>query len=41
MATAAKTTIVEVDKLVPVGQLDPEVVVTPHVYVHRIVEVVK
>lgn len=39
MATAAKTTIVEVDRLVPVGQLDPEVIVTPHVYVHRIVEV--
>jgi len=39
MAAAAKTTIVEVDQLVPIGQLDPEVIVTPHVYVHRIVEV--
>jgi 3-oxoacid CoA-transferase A subunit len=39
MATAARTTIVEVDKLVLVGQLDPEVIVTPHIYVHRIVEV--
>ena len=39
MATAAKVTIVEVDKLVQVGQLDPEVIVTPHVYVNRIVEV--
>lgn len=39
MATAAGTTIVEVDKVVPVGQLDPEVIITPHVYVHRIVEV--
>jgi 3-oxoadipate CoA-transferase alpha subunit len=39
MATAAKTTIVEVDKIVPVGELDPEVIITPHVYVHRIVEV--
>jgi 3-oxoacid CoA-transferase A subunit len=39
MATAAKTTIVEVDQLIQVGQLDPEVIVTPHVYVHRIVEV--
>ena len=39
MALAAKVTIVEVDKLVPLGQLDPEVIVTPHVYVHRIVEV--
>lgn len=39
MAMAAKTTIVEVDRLVPVGELDPEVIVTPHIYVHRIVEV--
>lgn len=39
MATAAKVTIVEVDQLVPLGQLDPEVIVTPHVYVDRIVEV--
>jgi 3-oxoadipate CoA-transferase alpha subunit len=41
MATAARTTIVEVDQLVPVGKLDPEVIVTPHVYVSRIVEVPK
>lgn len=39
MATAAKVTIVEVDQLVPLGQLDPEVIVTPHIYVDRIVEV--
>jgi 3-oxoadipate CoA-transferase alpha subunit len=39
MATAAKVTIVEVDQLVPLGQLDPEVIVTPHVYIDRIVEV--
>jgi 3-oxoacid CoA-transferase A subunit len=39
MATAAKTTIVEVDHLVEPGQLDPEVIVTPHIYVNRIVEV--
>jgi 3-oxoadipate CoA-transferase alpha subunit len=39
MATAARTTIVEVDELVPVGQLDPEVIITPHIYVQRIVEV--
>lgn len=38
MATAAKITIVEVDRLVPEGELDPEVVVTPHIYVNRIVE---
>ena len=39
MATAAKVTIVEVDQLVPLGQLDPEVIITPHVYIDRIVEV--
>jgi len=39
MASAAKTTIVEVDKLVELGQLDPEAVVTPHLYVDRIIEV--
>jgi 3-oxoacid CoA-transferase A subunit len=39
MATAARMTIVEVDKLVDPGQLDPETIVTPHVYVDRIVEV--
>lgn len=38
MAMAAKVTIVEVDRLVPVGELDPEVIVTPHIYVTRIVE---
>jgi len=41
MAMAAKVTIVEVDRLVPVGELDPEVIVTPHLYVDRIVEVPK
>lgn len=38
MATAARVTIVEVDEIVPAGELDPEAVVTPHVYVNRIVE---
>jgi len=39
MAMAARVTIVEVEEIVPVGKLDPESIVTPHVYVHRIVEV--
>jgi len=39
MAMAAKITIVEVDKIVQPGELDPEAVVTPYIYVHRIVEV--
>ncbi len=39
MATAAKITIVEVAEIVPVGALDPEVIVTPSVFVDRIVAV--
>ena len=39
MATAAATTIVQVDEVVPTGDLDPEAVVTPSVYVDRIVRV--
>ena len=39
MAMAAKVTIVEVEEIVPAGHLDPECIVTPHVYIHRIVEV--
>jgi 3-oxoadipate CoA-transferase alpha subunit len=39
MATAAKVTIAEVEEIVPAGALDPEAVVTPGVFVHRIVEI--
>jgi 3-oxoacid CoA-transferase subunit A len=39
MATAAKTTIAEVEKLVEPGELDGEDVHTPGVYVHRVVQV--
>jgi 3-oxoacid CoA-transferase subunit A len=39
MATAATTTIVETDELVPVGAIDPDDVHLPGIYVHRIVEV--
>lgn len=39
MATAATTTIVQVDEVVPPGGLDPEAVVTPSVYVDRVVPV--
>jgi 3-oxoadipate CoA-transferase alpha subunit len=38
MAMAATTTIVEVDEIVPVGSIKPEHVVTPAIFVHRIVE---
>jgi 3-oxoacid CoA-transferase subunit A len=36
MATAAKVTIAEVEHLVNVGELDPEMVHTPAIYVQRI-----
>lgn len=39
MATAADTTIVQVDRVVPTGELDPEAVVTPSIYVDRVVAV--
>jgi 3-oxoacid CoA-transferase A subunit len=37
MATAANTTIVEVEEVVDVGALDPENIVTPFIFVDRIV----
>ncbi|TQL69419.1 3-oxoadipate CoA-transferase alpha subunit [Nocardioides albertanoniae] len=37
MAAAAKRTIAEVTEVVPVGALDPEAVVTPGIYVDRVV----
>jgi len=37
MATAARCTIAEVEELVEPGALDPDTVITPGVYVHRIV----
>jgi len=37
MATAARVTIAEVEELVPPGALDPDAIVTPGIYVHRIV----
>jgi 3-oxoacid CoA-transferase A subunit len=39
MAAAAETTIVEVDEIVEVGALDPEVIITPSIFVDRIVQV--
>ncbi|MCD9031238.1 3-oxoacid CoA-transferase subunit A [Luteimonas sp. Y-2-2-4F] len=37
MAMAAKCTIAEVDDVVPLGGLDPEAVVTPGIFVQRVV----
>lgn len=39
MATAAATTIVQVAEIVDIGDLDPETVVTPGIYVDRVVQV--
>lgn len=39
MASAARTTIVEADELVPLGAIDPDDVHLPGVFVHRVVEV--
>jgi 3-oxoadipate CoA-transferase alpha subunit len=39
MATAAATTIVQVGEVVETGTLDPEAVVTPSIYVDRVVAV--
>ena len=41
MAMAARTAIVEVDEIVRPGELDPEVIVTPHLFISRIVEVAR
>jgi 3-oxoadipate CoA-transferase alpha subunit len=38
MAMAATTTIVEVEEVVPLGAIKPEHVVTPAIFVHRIVQ---
>lgn len=37
MATAGKTTVVEVEEIVPEGALDPDAIHTPGIYVDRIV----
>jgi 3-oxoadipate CoA-transferase alpha subunit len=39
MATAAKCTIAQVNEVVPLGDLDPEHVVTPGIFVKHVVAV--
>ncbi len=39
MATAAACSVVQVDDIVALGELDPEVIVTPGIYVQRVVKV--
>lgn len=40
MATAATTVVAQVHEIVDTGALDPEAVVTPGIYVDRVVQVV-
>ena len=39
IAMAARVTVAEVDEIVEIGELDPEAIVTPGVFVHRIVKI--
>jgi 3-oxoadipate CoA-transferase alpha subunit len=39
MAMAARCTIAQVDDIVELGELDPEIIVTPGIFVHRVVKV--
>jgi 3-oxoacid CoA-transferase A subunit len=41
MATAARVTIAEVEQIVEAGELDPEVIVTPGIFITSIVEIPK
>ena len=39
IATASRVTIAEVDEIVEIGELDPEVIVTPSIFVDRVVKI--
>ena len=39
MAMAAKTTIAQVNRIVELGDLDPEHIITPGIFVQRVVAV--
>jgi len=39
MAMAAKKTVATVHEIVPLGELDPETIVTPGIFVHQIVQI--
>jgi len=39
MASAAACAVIQVDEVVPLGDLDPESIVTPGIHVHRVVTV--
>ena len=39
MATAGRTTVVQTDEIVEAGEIDPECIITPGIFVQRVVEV--
>jgi 3-oxoadipate CoA-transferase alpha subunit len=39
MAAAARCTVAQVDAVVPLGELDPEVIVTPGIFVRRVISI--
>ncbi|MSP05235.1 MAG: CoA transferase subunit A [Acetobacteraceae bacterium] len=41
MATAAKMTVVEVEEMVPLGSFDPDHIITPGIFVRRIIQLDK
>jgi 3-oxoacid CoA-transferase subunit A len=41
MATAAKTTVAQVEHLVEPGEIDPDHIITPGIYVKRLVKLAK
>lgn len=41
MAMNARITIAEVDEIVEIGELDPEVIITPGIFVNRIIKIEK
>ena len=41
MATACKTVIVEADEIVEIGEIDPEIVITPSIFVNYLVKSAK
>ena len=41
MATAARVTVASVHEVLPLGAIDPEAVVTPGIFVHRVVPIAR
>ena len=40
MCTASKVAIVQAKKIVEAGQIDPETVITPGIFVQKVVEII-